>query len=118
MPDFNKPQPVDPLRKKRNELSTHIKQEVSGLFTKLEKQGGIIEYGSDGIETVNFSDEFELEGRDDVVKAVIQQEDVEACVVTISVMTECEGEEEEHDLGELSIDDQLNVYEALKELVD
>ena len=117
MPDFNKPQPVDPLRKKRNELATHIKQEVSGLFTKLEKQSGVIEYGSDGIEIVNFSDEFELEGRDDVVKSVIQQEDAETGVVTISVVTEYDGEEEEHDLSDLSIDDQLNVYEALKEML-
>lgn len=118
MPDFNKPQPVDSLRKKKNELAVHIKQEISSLFTKLEKQGGIIEYGDKNYETVNFTDEFELEGRDDTVKAVIQQEDVESCTVTISVVTEHNDEEEEHDLGDLSIDDQLNVYEALKELVN
>ena len=118
MPDFNKPTPIDPLRKTRNELATHIQQSISALFTKLGNQGGVIEHGSDGAEIVNFSDEFELEGRDDVVKAVTQVTDRETNVVDISVVTAYEGEEEEHPLGDLSIDDQLNVYEALKELVD
>ena len=117
MPDFNKPTPIDPLRKTRNELATHIQQSISALFTKLGNQGGVIEHEDDA-EIVNFSDEFELEGRDDVVKAVIQTTDRETNVVDISVVTAYEGEEEEHPLGDLSIDDQLNVYEALKELVD
>lgn len=117
MPDFNKPTPIDPLRKTRNELATQIKQNISALFTKLDEQGGVIEHEDDA-EIVNFSDEFELEGRDDVVKAVIQVTDRETNVVDISVVTAYEGEEEEHPLGDLSIDDQLNVYEALKELVD
>lgn len=117
MPNFDKPVTIDPLRKLRNDLATQIHQRISALFTELGNQGGIIEHGSDGEEIVNFSDEFELEGRDDVVKAVIQVEDNETGVATISVVTAYESEEEEHDLGELSIDDQLNVYEALKELL-
>lgn len=119
MPDFNKPAQVDPLRKKKEELATEIKQHISGLFTKLEKQGGVIEYGSEGWEVINFKDEFELEGRDDVVKAVMQQDSpsTEGATVEINVVTEYDGEEEEHELGDLSIDDMLNVYEALKEML-
>ncbi len=119
MPDFNKPAQVDPLRKKKEELATEIKQHISGIFTKLEKQGGVIEYGSEGWEVINFKDEFELEGRDDVVKAVMQQDSpsTEGATVEINVVTEYDGEEEEHELGDLSIDDMLNVYEALKEIL-
>lgn len=114
MSNFNKFPQVDPFRQKRNELATSIRQAISGLFTVLGDSSGIIRYGENGQEIIDFDSEFELEGRDDVVKSVIHTEDTETGVASIYVVTSYDGEEEEHSLNDLSVDDQLNVYEALK----
>ena len=108
MPDFNKPQQVDPLRQKKNALMLEIQQNIKTLIRKLD--------GGSGEVQLEEEEEFELEGRDDVVVAVIEERDRDSGTSTINVVTSYDGEETSNDIDELSVDDALNVYEALKDL--
>lgn len=108
MPDFNKPQPVNPLREARNKLALEIEQGIKTL---------VREHGDDGEVQFDSADQFEIEGHDDMVVAVVEEQfNDESGTSTVSIITEYDGEETSNDIGDMSIEDMLNVYEALKAL--
>ncbi len=99
---------VDPLRKRLNDLRLNIEQKIKTL---------VREKGED--RTVNFEggEQFEIEGRDDLVVGVqeVGDESTDGAVSSIHIITLYDNEETDNDAGDMSTEDLMNVYEALRD---
>ena len=92
----------DKLVMRHNKLRKDIEQAIGVLFDQ---------HGSNNVE-LKGDDQFELEGRDDVVTAIILEGDG-----SINVVTKFDVDEEiANDIMELSTNDMMNVYEFLRDL--
>lgn len=98
------------MRVRLMELRLSIEQNIKALIRKHDQEG-------EGVVNFEGGDQFEIEGRDDLVVAVEEcsDESTDGATSSLYIITEYENEETSNDAGDMSTEDLMNVYEALRD---